>query len=161
MEKHQKAGAPGGVRNSMLKKSNQGSKGSSDSKAGREKGEAIKKLMLEHELELETLRQELERSEKVLDYQRQVSSLKSRLHENEGNIADLTEKLNNLQGIHEEKLLTEKEKIVHILEAGFVQREKLAIQQVESALEIKYTKEMEDAVTKHQSTREREKEKIR
>ena len=127
----------------------------------REKGEAIKKLMLEHELELETLRQELERSEKVLDYQRQVSSLKSRLHENEGNIADLTEKLNNLQGIHEEKLLTEKEKIVHILEAGFVQREKLAIQQVESALEIKYTKEMEDAVTKHQSTREREKEKIR
>ena len=73
----------------------------------------------------------------------------------------MTEKLNNLQGIHEEKLLTEKEKIVHILEAGFVQREKLAIQQVESALEIKYTKEMEDAVTKHQSTREKEKEKIR
>jgi RB1-inducible coiled-coil protein 1 len=127
----------------------------------RERGEAIKKLMLEHELELETLRHELERSEKVLDYQRQVSALKSRLHENEGNIANLTEKLNNLQGIHEEKLLSEKEKIVHILEAGFVQREKLAIQQVESDLEVKFNKEMKDAVIEHQATREGEKEKIR
>jgi RB1-inducible coiled-coil protein 1 len=94
-----------------------------------EKEEAVKKLMLEYELELESVRQELETSEKVLGYQQQIASFKSRLHENEKYVDDLRKKTRILEMTQEEKFQTEKEKIVQILEAGYAQREKLAIHQ--------------------------------
>merc|ERR1712223_205489 len=43
----------------------------------KEKEEAVNKMILEHELEMETLRQELEMSEKVLDYQQQITVKRS------------------------------------------------------------------------------------
>jgi hypothetical protein len=116
-----------------------------------EKEEAVKKLMLEHELELESVRQELETSEKVLGYQQQIASFKSRLHENEKYVDDLRKKTRILEMTQEEKFQTEKEKIVQILEAGFAQREKLAIQQAEEGLEVKHVKEVEDSLKEQQT----------
>ena len=127
----------------------------------KEKEEAVKKLMLEHELELESVRQELETSEKVLDYQQQIASLKMRLQENEKYVDDLKKKTRILEMTQEDKFQTEKNKIVQILEAGFAQREKLAIQQVEEVLEVKHAKEIEDSLKKQQIKSLDEQEKLR
>ena len=113
--------------------------------------EIVKKLMLEHELELETLRQELETSDKVLEYQRQIASLKSRLHDNDQTMTEMSEKMHVLEMTQDDKLQTEKDKIVQILEAGFVQREKLSIQQVEDELEVKHANYIEDVRKELQS----------
>ena len=127
----------------------------------KEKEEAIKKMMLEHELEMETLRQELEVSEKVLDYQKQVASLKSQLKENEQMADDLKKKLQEMEVSQEETLKTEKDKIVQILEAGFVQREKLSVQQMEVELEAKHAKAIEEALRDRHESSVKEKEEIR
>ena len=127
----------------------------------KEKEEAIKKMMLEHELEMETLRQELEVSEKVLDYQQQVASLKSQLKDNKQMADDLKRKLQEMEASQEETLKTEKDKIVQILEAGFVQREKLSVQQMEVELEAKHSKAIEEALNDHHESSVKEKEKIR
>ena len=126
-----------------------------------EKEEAIKKMMLEHELEMETLRQELEVSEKVLDYQKQVASLKTQLKENEQMADDLKKKLQEMEVSQEETLKTEKDKIVQILEAGFVQREKLSVQQMEVELEAKHAKAIEEALKERHESSVKEKEEIR
>ena len=126
----------------------------------KEKEEAIKKMMLEHELEMETLRQELEVSEKVLDYQQQVASLKSQLKDNKQMADDLKRKLQEMEASQEETLKTEKDKIVQILEAGFVQREKLSVQQMEVELEAKHSKAIEEALNDHYESSVKEKEKI-
>merc|ERR1712110_503003 len=73
-----------------------------------EKDEEIKKLLLEHELELESLKQEFETSEKVLDYQQQIALLKVRLHDSEQNVTGLTEKIHTLETTQEQNLQIEK-----------------------------------------------------
>ena len=127
----------------------------------KEKDEEIKKLLLEHELELESLKQEFETSEKVLDYQQQIALLKVRLHDSEQNVTGLTEKIHTLETTQEQNLQIEKDKIVQILEAGFAQREKLSVQQIESELEIKHGKLLQETVNEHQIKSIEEQHKIR
>ena len=127
----------------------------------KQKEESIKKMILEHELEMETLRQDLEMSEKVLDYQEQVSSLKHQQKENEKMVDELKKKLQDMELSQEETLKTEKDKIVQILEAGFVQREKLSVQQMETELETKHSKALEEALKDHQKLSFDEKEELR
>merc|ERR1712223_890116 len=109
----------------------------------------------------ENLRQELEMSEKVLDYQQQITVLKGQLKETERNMKDLKDKLQDLETSQEETLKIEKEKVVQILEAGFVQREKLSVQQTEAELETKHAKAIEEALKDIQETSMNEKELLR
>ena len=127
----------------------------------KEKKEAIKKLMLEHEVELESVRQALETSDKVIGYQEQIASLECRLGENVKYTDDLKKKTHILEKIQEEKFHTEKDKIVQILEAGFAQREKLAIQQAEESLAVIHAKEIESRVKEQQTKGEDEREVLR
>ena len=105
--------------------------------------EAIKKLMLEHEVELESVRQELETSDKVVSYQEEIARLTKRLQENDKLMDDLRKKKRILEMTQEEKFQNEKDRIVQILEAGFSQREKFAVQQAEEDLQAKHAKEFE------------------
>jgi hypothetical protein len=110
-----------------------------------EKAEIIKKLTLEHEIELDALREELENSEKVANCEAEVKRLREVLQLKESDVEALRRKTRLLEMTQEEKFHEEKEKIVQILEAGFVQREKLALQQYEDELTSKFQSQLADS----------------
>merc|ERR1712079_411299 len=96
-----------------------------------EKAEIVKKLTLEHEIELDALREELENSEKVANCEAEVKRLREILQLKESDVEALRRKTRLMEVNQEEKFHEEKEKIVQILEAGFSQRERLSLQKCE------------------------------
>lgn len=99
-----------------------------------DKAEIVKKLTLEHEIELDALREELENSEKVAKCEDEVRRLREALQQKERDVEALRRKTRLLENSQEEKFHGEKDKIVQILEAGFAQREKLAVEKCEEGL---------------------------
>ena len=114
-------------------------------KNGLEKAEIVKQLTLEHEIELSALREELENSEKVANCEAEVKRLREVMGKKEDDIEALRRKTRLMEINQEEKFHEEKDKIVQILEAGFSQREKLAVQKCEEELTEKFEKEIDKA----------------
>ncbi len=108
-----------------------------------EKAEIVKKLTLEHEIELDALREELENSEKVANCEAEVKRLREILHLKESDVEALRRKTRLLEMNQEERFHEEKEKIVQILEAGFSQRERLSLQKCEDDIKAKFSTEMQ------------------
>ncbi|CAB4065027.1 RB1CC1 [Lepeophtheirus salmonis] len=84
--------------------------------------ESVRKMTLEHELEMDNLKVELNKIQNADNYQQDIS---------------------NLSKTERDSLLAEKDKIVSILEAGFIQREKLSIKTREEELKKDYQEELE------------------
>jgi len=103
-----------------------------------EKAEIVKKLTLEHEIELDALREELENSERVANCESEVKRLREVLQLKESDVEALRRKTRLMEVNQEEKFHEEKEKIVQILEAGFSQRERLSLQKYEEELSQKF-----------------------
>ena len=80
-----------------------------------EKAEIVKKLTLEHEIELDALREELENSEKVANCEAEVKRLREILQLKESDVEALRRKTRLMEVNQEEKFHLEKEKIVQIL----------------------------------------------
>ena len=108
-----------------------------------EKADIIKKLTLEHEIELDALREELENSEKVANCESEVKRLREILQMKENDVEALRRKTRLMEMNQEQRFHEEKEKIVQILEAGFSQREKLSLQKLEDELELKFKTDLE------------------
>lgn len=113
------------------------------SKAGSEKESALSNLMLEHEVEMESLKNRLENSERVAKLEAKVKKLQESLDRKDSDVEALRKKARLLEKNQEEKFLAEKDKIVQILEASFVQREKSAVQESEDLLTAKFARERE------------------
>ena len=107
-----------------------------------EKAEIVKKLTLEHEIELDALREELENSQKVANCEAEVKRLREVLQLKENDVDALRRKTRLLEINQEEKFHEEKEKIVQILGAGFSQREKLSLQKCEEELKSQFENEL-------------------
>ena len=110
-----------------------------------EKADIIKKLTLEHEIELDALREELENSERVANCESEVKRLREVLQMKESDVEALRRKTRLMEVNQEQRFHEEKEKIVQILEAGFSQREKLSLQKLEEELEAKFQSDLEKA----------------
>ena len=108
-----------------------------------EKAETTKKLMLDHEFELESLREAINNDERITHYETQLKKLKGDLATKSSELDTLKKKTRLLETSQEEKLNFEKDKIVQILETGFAQREKLAMQKVEAELVAKNMQQVE------------------
>ena len=108
-----------------------------------EKADIIKKLTLEHEIELDALREELENSEKVANCESEVKRLREILQMKENDVEALRRKTRLMEMNQEQRFHEEKEKIVQILEAGFSQREKLSLQKLEEELALKFKTDLE------------------
>merc|ERR1712062_373126 len=108
-------------------------------------GDIIKKLTLEHEIELDALREELENSERVANCESEVKRLREILQLKESDVEALRRKTRLMEVNQEEKFHEEKEKIVQILEAGFSQRERLSLQKCEEKLESRFKGDLEKA----------------
>merc|ERR1712062_415334 len=106
-------------------------------------GDIIKKLTLEHEIELDALREELENSERVANCESEVKRLREILQLKESDVEALRRKTRLMEVNQEEKFHEEKEKIVQILEAGFSQRERLSLQKCEDELSQKFHQQLE------------------
>merc|ERR1719495_437754 len=107
-----------------------------------EKAEIVKKLTLEHEIELDALREELENSERVANCESEVKRLREVLQLKESDVEALRRKTRLMEVNQEEKFHEEKEKIVQILEAGFSQRERLSLQKCEDELSQKFHQQL-------------------
>merc|ERR1712083_242166 len=108
-----------------------------------EKAEIVKKLTLEHEIELDALREELENSERVANCEGEVKRLREILQLKESDVESLRRKTRLMEVNTEERFHEEKEKIVQILEAGFSQRERLSLQKCEDELSQKFHEKIE------------------
>jgi hypothetical protein len=113
-----------------------------------EKAEIVKKLTLEHEIELDALREELENSEKVANIETEVKRVREILQLKENDIEALRRKTRLMEMTQEERFHEEKEKIVQILEAGFAPRERLSLEKREDDLRQKFEKSVEEQKTK-------------
>ena len=109
-----------------------------------EKADIVKKLTLEHEIELDALREELENSEKVANIETESKRLREILQLKENDIEALRRKTRLMEMTQEERFHEEKEKIVQILEAGFAQRERLSLEKREDDLKQKFEKSVEE-----------------
>ena len=109
-----------------------------------EKADIVKKLTLEHEIELEVLREELENSEKMANIESEVKRLREVLNMKDNDVEALRRKTRLMEITQEERFHEEKEKIVHILEAGFAERERLSLEKREEDLNEKFEKMLED-----------------
>jgi len=98
--------------------------------------ELKQRLELEHELELDSYKQQLETSESdrhsaLLD---ELEDLRRKEKQKEEELAELKAKTELFDVSCEEKIAEEKEKIVAILEAGFSERQRMALQDLEAKL---------------------------
>ena len=105
-------------------------------KAEGELKELKQRLELEHELELDSYKQQLETGESdrhsaLLD---QLEDLRSKEKQKEKELAELKAKTELFDVSCEEKIAEEKEKIVAILEAGFSERQRMALLDLEAKL---------------------------
>ena len=114
-----------------------------------EKADIVKKLTLEHEIELEVLREELENSEKMANIESEVKRLREVLNMKDNDVEALRRKTRLMEITQEERFHEEKEKIVHILEAGFAERERLSLEKREEDLNEKFEKMLEDEKQVH------------
>merc|ERR1712226_1819232 len=118
-------------------------------KAQEERSELRQTLTLDYEVELDICKQQLvagenDRLEGLLS---EVTELKKTIKEREDECTDLRTK-SQLQDVTcDEKIKEEKEKIVQILEAGFVQRQKLALEQLETSLSEAHRTELQTLTT--------------
>ncbi|XP_040569590.1 uncharacterized protein Atg17 isoform X2 [Lepeophtheirus salmonis] len=104
--------------------------------------ESVRKMTLEHELEMDNLKVELNKIQNADNYQQDISNLSSKLSAKNKEVLNLKQVLNLLE-TERDSLLAEKDKIVSILEAGFIQREKLSIKTREEELKKDYQEELE------------------
>lgn len=107
-----------------------------------EKETAIRALTLEHELELDALRHKLEHTERVQKNETETAKLREELMMKENDLEALRRKMRLLEAAEKDRFKSEKEKIVQILEAGFVQREKLSVQTNLDAAETRHKDEL-------------------
>lgn len=114
-----------------------------------EKESLKKKLMLDHEFEMESLREKAEKDERVAAYEKLLQQLREELKARENDVDDLKRRARMMENNQEEKFHSEKDKIVQILEAGFAQREKLALAKREEELTDEHEAEMEEANKSH------------
>lgn len=123
--------------------------------------EARKKMLLEHEVELDTLKESLSNKEVVRRLEDEIARLKKACEDHQDMIAALKKKTRLMENAQEEKFHTEKDKIVQILEAGFTEREKLAVNKCREEMEA-VMEERERAVQERlERAHEREKGEIR
>ena len=112
--------------------------------AAKEEGrEESRKLLLGHELELEALREDMKNDERVKHAEDQLKQIREDLSSKCKELEALKRKTRILEANQEEKLNFEKDKIVQILETGFAQREKLAIQKTESEMLARSAQEVQ------------------
>ncbi|TRY75650.1 hypothetical protein TCAL_04589 [Tigriopus californicus] len=110
----------------------------------KESEDRVNKLILGHELELDSIRDDPKINEKIHGLQHDIKVLKEDLSTKEDVIVDLKRKTRILENSAEEKFNMEKEKIVQILESGFAQRERLAIEKREAELDVQHDQIMTD-----------------
>merc|ERR1719239_1853895 len=119
-------------------------------KAEGELKELKQRLELEHELELDSYKQQLETGESdrhsaLLD---QLEDLRSKERQKEEELAELKAKTELFDVSCEEKIAEEKEKIVAILEAGFSERQRMALQDLEAKLAEEHRIQVESLASK-------------
>jgi len=90
------------------------------------KKEAETRLALDHELELDALKEEMRKNEATLMLKEKLQMAEKELAEERKCKKAAEEKMRALESTQEEKINAEKDKIVAILEAGFSERERLA-----------------------------------
>ena len=105
-------------------------------KAEGELKELKQRLELEHELELDSYKQQLEtgESDRHSALVAELEETRRKEKEKEEELAELKAKTELFDVSCEEKIAEEKEKIVAILEAGFSERQRMALQELEAKL---------------------------
>merc|ERR1719239_1635697 len=119
-------------------------------KAEGELKELKQRLELEHELELDSYKQQLETGESDR-HSAQVAELEEtrrKEKEKEEELAELKAKTELFDVSCEEKIAEEKEKIVAILEAGFSERQRMALQDLEAKLAEEHRIQVESLASK-------------
>eukprot|EP00095_Tigriopus_kingsejongensis_P007557 maker-scaffold104_size368486-snap-gene-2.42 protein:Tk07557 transcript:maker-scaffold104_size368486-snap-gene-2.42-mRNA-1 annotation:"rb1-inducible coiled-coil protein 1" len=121
-----------------------------------ERDEFVKGLTLEHELEMDAIRDDPKVSRKMHDLEDALRGLKEELAMKEDVIVDLKRKTRILENSSDAKFQREKDKIVQILESGFAQRERLAIEKREAELDVEHDRLIQDLHVKHMNEIEAE-----
>ena len=115
-------------------------------------------MLLEHEFEVDALKESLRNPEAVRPLEEEVSRLRAQCEERDDTVAALKKKTRLLENAQEEKFHAEKDKIVRILEAGFAERERLAVAKAreEERAEAKREAEEESKAREEEEGRRRE-----
>ena len=88
-------------------------------------------------------------SEKMANIESEVKRLREVLNMKDNDVEALRRKTRLMEITQEERFHEEKEKIVHILEAGFAERERLSLEKREEDLNEKFEKMLEDEKQVH------------
>jgi len=112
--------------------------------------EVRQKLELEHELEFDNLKQQIQTGElsKLTDLEGEVVTLRIKLAEKKDTCVELETRAQRLEAETEERIKEEKEKIVQILEAGFSERQRVALSHLETNLSTAHRNELEETLKK-------------
>jgi len=108
------------------------------------------RLELEHELELDSYKQQLEtgESDRHSALVAELEETRRKEKEKEEELAELKAKTELFDVSCEEKIAEEKEKIVAILEAGFSERQRMALQDLEAKLAEEHRIQVESLASK-------------
>ncbi|QQP39298.1 Putative LOC100876743, partial [Caligus rogercresseyi] len=108
---------------------------------------SVRKMVLEHELEMDNLKVELSNKQEKALIDAAVQSTETSDQQLSLKSEEITQLKSNLSDLEAQRddLLAEKERIVSILESGFIQREKLSIKTREEELRALFDSELIEA----------------
>ncbi len=118
-----------------------------------EKKEMRKRMLLDHELELESVRQELINNEEVAKLQSEIKRLQKLVEEKNDLAEALKKKKKLLETSQEEKFRQERERTLEILEATFESRERKAVKVALEEAESKHEEIMKEMEARSQEER--------